>query len=146
MTNKRSGCEYINCPYAAQNERGEPICTDTKEQTTCRMSDDAICDDVTFETIDKRVYHWARERSLFKESNPTAQYGKLVDEVTELGTALVFGDENDVIDAIGDIMVVLSIISRMHSTNLCTCYDKAYNQIKDRKGRIENGIFVKEKE
>lgn len=129
MTNKRSGCEYINRPYAAKNKRGEPI-----------------CDGLIFETIDKRVYHWARERSLFKESNPTAQYGKLVDEVTELGTALVFGDENDVIDAIGDIMVVLSIISRMYSTNLSTCYSEAYDQIKDRKGRIKNGVFVKEKE
>ena len=49
-------------------------------------------------------------------------------------------------DAVGDIRVVLSIISAMYKKTSEECYNNAYNVIKDRKGRMIAGVFVKEED
>ena len=50
----------------------------------------------------------------------------------------------DVADDIGDIMVVLINIAERNGLSLEHCLDVAYHDIKDRKGRMVDGIFVKE--
>jgi hypothetical protein len=51
---------------------------------------------------------------------------------------------DEIIDGIGDAMVVLTILAAQHNVNLEACVAAAWDEIKDRKGRMINGVFVKE--
>ncbi len=99
---------------------------------------------MSFEETERKVLGWAIDRELFKQSGPRNQLVKLHEEFTELSTAIDSNNRDDVIDAIGDMMVVLTMISHMYYTNLTACYNSAYEEIKDRKGKMINGLFVKE--
>lgn len=88
------------------------------------------------------VIEWANARNLIKGSTPIGQLGKLVEEVGELAGNICRG--RDVKDDIGDCMVVLTIIAAQKGLTLAECYQHSYEQIKDRKGRMVDGIFVKE--
>ena len=50
----------------------------------------------------------------------------------------------DIKDDIGDIIVVLINIAERNGISLTECVSTAYEDIKDRKGRMVDGIFVKE--
>jgi hypothetical protein len=50
----------------------------------------------------------------------------------------------DVVDAIGDCAVVLTILAAQSMTTLEACIDRAYYEIKDRKGRMVDGVFIRE--
>jgi hypothetical protein len=54
------------------------------------------------------------------------------------------GDIVNIIDAIGDIQVVLIILAAQYDLDVDDCLNTAYLQIKDRKGKTVNGIFIKE--
>lgn len=88
------------------------------------------------------VISWANDRNLVKGSTPNRQFIKLLEEVEELQGNLILG--RDPRDDIGDIMVVLTIIAAQHGLTLSECYSHAYEEIKDRKGKMVDGIFVKE--
>lgn len=91
------------------------------------------------------IRNWAHDRNLIKGSTSTAQYRKLLEEVTELYEAMfISGGEKDYADAIGDIMVVLTIMASQEGITSEYCLDVAWNEIKDRKGKMINGIFVKD--
>lgn len=94
-----------------------------------------------------KIRCWAHERNLLEGATPAAQYEKLLEEVGELGRALIEGNESNSIDAIGDCAVVLVILAaQLEYLTFEECVHYAYNQIKDRKGKMVNGIFVKETE
>jgi len=90
------------------------------------------------------IEDWAAERNLIDGATSAAQYQKLLEEVGELGRALIERNDREMIDAIGDIVVVLTILAAQNRTNIGDCVEMAYNEIKDRKGIMINGIFVKE--
>jgi hypothetical protein len=93
--------------------------------------------------IEDRVLQWADDRGILKNGRPETQMLKLVSEMGELADNLAKG--KDIKDDIGDCLVVLTIIANMKKTNLAECYTVAYNDIKDRKGYLnENGVFIKE--
>jgi NTP pyrophosphatase (non-canonical NTP hydrolase) len=85
---------------------------------------------------------WAYERNLIDGSNPQMQFIKLMEEAGELAGNLARG--KDIKDDIGDMIVVLIIIAQQAGTSITECLDQAYNDIKDRKGKMIDGIFVKE--
>jgi len=93
------------------------------------------------ETIEK-VIDWHDARNLILGSTDKDQYLKLVSEVGELGDNIAKG--NDVEDDIGDILVVLINIAHRNNTSLEDCLAVAYDDIKDRKGRMVDGVFVKD--
>lgn len=89
------------------------------------------------------ILQWAHARGILTNSIPQIQGLKLVSEVGELCDNLAKG--RDVIDDIGDAIVVLTIIANMKGTTLEECMEVAYNDIKDRKGYLNSdGIFIKE--
>ena len=47
-------------------------------------------------------------------------------------------------DSIGDMYVVMTILSLQLGLDIEDCVQKAYNEIKERKGKMINGVFVKE--
>jgi NTP pyrophosphatase (non-canonical NTP hydrolase) len=69
---------------------------------------------------------------------------KLGEEYGELCAAMARNDMDKVIDSIGDIFVVLEIISLQLMMDITACVETSYDEIKDRKGKMINGVFVKE--
>ena len=94
---------------------------------------------------EKRVVDWAAARKIFSGSNPDKQLEKLSEEVGELYDGVDKSDVSEVMDAIGDCSVVLCIIANMYGLTYSECLEAAWEQIKDRRGEIRGGVFVKEK-
>lgn len=92
--------------------------------------------------IDK-VKQWHRDRNLIEGSTDAAQHTKLVEEVKELETNILLSQP--VVDDIGDCLVVLINIAERNGLSLFDCLSHAYNDIKDRKGKMVDGVFVKER-
>lgn len=90
-----------------------------------------------------KIKQWAIDRNLHT-ANPDKQMLKLVEELGELAEGMAKGKPNQVKDSIGDIYVVLTILSMQLDINIEECIGIAYDEIKDRKGRMVDGVFVKE--
>lgn len=102
-----------------------------------------VTDEVYWENM---IGLWANDRDLIKGSSPTSQMLKLIEEVAELAEAIRKGDDSLAEDAIGDVSVVLCIIAHQLGLGYNDCLWEAYGQIKDRKGKMINGVFVKEED
>ena len=98
----------------------------------------------TFEDLESLVITWADERGIYATSSPEKQYLKAASEMGELADALAKGKISDIEDAIGDTVVCLINLSNMLGTPVPECLDRAYGEIKNRKGKMVNGVFVKE--
>jgi NTP pyrophosphatase (non-canonical NTP hydrolase) len=96
------------------------------------------------ENTQEKVIEWAKERNLIKLGNAPKQLIKLSEEVGELGSAFLKNDYNEIKDAIGDIQIVLMILSEQLGIDYNKCLKDAYKVIKDRKGKTENGTFIKD--
>jgi len=90
------------------------------------------------------IRDWADERGLYDKGDTKTQYCKLMEEAGELGRSILKNDHVEFVDAIGDMVVVLTNLAMLGGTSIETCIDSAYNEIKDRKGGMKNGTFVKE--
>lgn len=99
----------------------------------------------SFNELELKVLRWAEARKIIPNSSSQVQALKLVSEVGELCDAVIKKDRNDVIDGLGDVLVVLIILADLESLNLLSCLESAYNEIKDRRGTLQpNGVFIKE--
>ena len=90
------------------------------------------------------IEQWAQDRNLIKGATRQAQMVKLMEEIGELASGIAKGKEDVVYDSIGDAVVVLTILAAQSGVQIEDCIDFAYNEIKDRKGRMVNGVFVKD--
>lgn len=90
-----------------------------------------------------KIEGWAVKRNLHM-ADPSKQTLKLGEEFGELCEGLAKGRPEQVKDSIGDMLVVLTILSMQLGTSLEDCAEGAYNEIKNRKGKTINGMFVKE--
>ena len=87
---------------------------------------------------------WADERGLYEHGDPKTQALKLVEEVGETCRAILKEDYDEVIDGIGDCVVVLTNLAHLCDTTIENCIEAAYNEIKNRKGKMDNGTFKKD--
>tara|TARA_R100001510_G_C7636936_1_gene194964 strand:+ start:1157 stop:1450 length:294 start_codon:yes stop_codon:yes gene_type:complete len=94
-----------------------------------------------FELIRK----WAYNKGIYKKGDLKTQTLKLVEESGELAKAILNNNQDEVIDAIGDCVVVLTSIAHMRGVTIEQCIDHAYNVISKRTGKMINGTFVKDK-
>ena len=95
--------------------------------------------------LNSKVENWFIDRNLHTQDT-LKQILKLYEEVTELQQAIILKDELEIIDALGDIQVVLIGLSLQLDIKLDQALADAYNVIKDRKGKLINGVFVKEED
>lgn len=95
------------------------------------------------ENIFDRVETWAEQRNLHKQF-PSNQMLKVMEEVGELAQGLVKGNETQMVDSIGDTIVTLIVLAAQLDYRAEDCLEFAYDEIKDRKGKIVNGSFIKE--
>ena len=96
-----------------------------------------------FPELRRAVEEWSSERGIDK-AEPSKQMLKLTEEVGELAASIARDNIIEFADAIGDIMVVLTILCQQLKLDLHTCYLCAYQTIKNRKGKTVNGVFVKD--
>jgi len=91
----------------------------------------------------KLIRAWAKERGIYENGDSKTQYVKLMEEAGELAKALLTKNRNETIDAIGDIVVVLTNLAHLEGLKLEDCVISAYTEIANRKGSMQNGTFVK---
>ena len=90
------------------------------------------------------IRSWANERGIYDKGNSHTQYVKLMEEAGELAAALLNNDKPEIVDAIGDMVVVLTNLAKLEGFDIENCVDSAYNEIANRKGKMINGTFVKQ--
>ena len=90
------------------------------------------------------VVQWHRDRNLIDGSTDKDQVLKLMQELGELSDSVCKG--KDIKDDIGDMLVVMLNIATRNGVTLSECLARAWNDIKDRKGKMIDGIFVKEED
>jgi NTP pyrophosphatase (non-canonical NTP hydrolase) len=92
-----------------------------------------------------KILQWSEQRKIIPNSTPEIQLLKAMSEMGELADATIKKDQEAIIDAVGDVMVCLVNYCALQDLNLVDCMEVAYDQIKNRKGRLlPNGLFVKE--
>ena len=99
---------------------------------------------MTYNELKLRIEDWAEARGIFEKSTPFDQILKTLEELGETADAIIFDDKAKIQDGFGDILVTLIIGARLNGIDLLDCLELAYNEIKDRKGKMVNGVFVKE--
>lgn len=93
--------------------------------------------------ITELIEHWGIERNLHK-AEPSKQTVKLGEEFGELCQGIAKNNLDQVIDSLGDMYVVMTILSTQLGLDMSNCIESAYDEIKDRKGKMVNGVFIKE--
>ena len=126
-----------NDPYNGKTRTGALSPTGVREDKRCSH---IRCECAVFDDI--RI--WAEERGLYNAGDPKTQALKLVEEVGETCRAILKQDEPEIIDGIGDCVVVLTNLAHLCDTSIEECTRNAYNEIKNRKGVMDNGTFKKD--
>ena len=88
------------------------------------------------------VHQWHEDRNLIDGSTDKDQVLKLIQELGELSDNVC--KQKDIRDDIGDLLVVIINILARHGLEMEECLAVAWEDIKDRKGKMIDGIFVKE--
>ena len=86
---------------------------------------------------------WADERGLYDKGDPKTQALKLAEEMGEICRAILKQDHSEIVDGIGDCVVVLTNLAHLCDTTIEDCIEAAYNEIKNRKGKMVNGTYAK---
>ena len=110
-----------------------------QDKDTC----DTVCDDCGDNIFDC-IRLWAKDRGLYEKGDPKTQYIKLMEEAGEVGRAILKEDTAEIIDGIGDMVVVLTNLAELNGVSIEDCIQEAYNVISKRTGKMINGTFVKD--
>jgi NTP pyrophosphatase (non-canonical NTP hydrolase) len=90
------------------------------------------------------IKRWHHDRNLIDGSDDKSQFAKLIQEAGELSDNIC--KNKDIADDIGDMIVVLINIAERNDLSLTQCVRKAWDDIKDRKGQMRDGVFIKEED
>ena len=97
----------------------------------------------TEDNVFNNIRNWAKQRGLYEKGDTKTQYVKLQEESGELAKAILKNDKPEIIDAIGDMVVVLTNLAHFEGLTIEECIQSAYNVIKNRTGKMVNGTYVK---
>jgi len=133
--------KYFNTPKFPFGEDAYQAYYDTlNKRATLNGSMEYMKTDNRFQLI----RDWAGERGLYTRGDTKTQFCKLMEEAGELGRAVLKDDQPEFIDAIGDMVVVLTNLAHLNGVTIEDCIDSAYNVISKRTGKMVNGTFVKD--
>ena len=90
------------------------------------------------------IREWAKERGLYDKGDTKTQTLKLLEEAGEICRAVLKNNHDDVVDGIGDCVVVLTNLAELQGISIEECIAQAYNEIKNRTGKMSNGTFKKD--
>lgn len=108
-----------------------PVCNINKEKEVEEMP------------VTEKIKKWFKDRNLDR-ADPKSQMLKLMEETGELAEGIAKNRPDQIKDSIGDIYVVLTGLSIQLGYSIEECIEAAYEEIKDRKGKMIDGVFVKE--
>lgn len=95
--------------------------------------------------LTEKIEQWAKDRGL-AHADSTKQVCKLLEEAGEVARAINKGNLADLEDGIGDCFVVLTILAMQNGLTIQDCVKSAWLEIKDRKGKTIDGMFIKEED
>ena len=91
------------------------------------------------------IADWAKARNLIEGSTPQAQFIKLAEELGEVAECISKGlSQDELKKELGDMLVVITILAEQYGLSTNECANAAYEKIKHRKGRMQDGIFIRE--
>lgn len=90
------------------------------------------------------IRDWADNKGIYDKGDPKTQIIKLFEEVGELSNAILENNKEEISDAIGDSVIVLTNLAHLCNMTIEQCIEDAYDQIKDRTGKMKNGTFIKD--
>lgn len=90
------------------------------------------------------IRDWAREKGIYDKGDSKTQFVKLSEEMGELAMSILKKNDEELRDAIGDCVVVLTNLAELNGHKIEDCINGAYQVIAKRKGQMINGTFVKE--
>lgn len=88
------------------------------------------------------IQKWSIDKELHR-ADPIKQTVKLVEELGEIASGLLKDKKEVIVDSLGDMLVVLIILHQQLGLTMEETLEFAWNEIKDRKGEMKNGVFVK---
>ena len=89
---------------------------------------DTYDDTSSIDSLTNKIEDWATEKDLHL-SEPSKQFLKVIEEVGEIAEGMAKNREEQIKDSIGDV-----------------CIKLAYDEIKDRKGKMIGGVFIKQED
>ena len=127
------------------SEQGVPECCDEYNPCTCK-SEPQFSKRKTMNQYNKfdLIRAWAMERGLYDKGDIKTQTLKLMEEAGEICKATLKEDHDEVIDGIGDCVVVLTNLAYLNGVTIEDCIDAAYDVISKRTGKMVNGTFKKD--
>lgn len=90
------------------------------------------------------IRNWAETRGLYEKGDLKTQYVKLMEEAGELAQSILKNDSDELKDAVGDCVVVLTNLAHLGGFRIEDCINGAYDVISKRTGSMKNGTFVKD--
>lgn len=89
-----------------------------------------------------KVEEWSKAKGLDKAES-SKQFLKFSEESGEVASALARGQMEELKDGIGDVIVTLIILAQQQGLTVEECLAFAYDEIKNRTGKMVDGIFIK---
>ena len=153
--------KFLNKNLKQAKVNAREVCSDTLDHIEAMKAElvshakaqssgmnDTYQDQDARERLDKNRFQlirdWAEERGLYDKGDTKTQFCKLMEEAGELGRAVLKDDQVEFVDAIGDMVVVLTNMAHLGNTSIEACIDSAYEVISKRTGKMVNGTFVKD--
>jgi NTP pyrophosphatase (non-canonical NTP hydrolase) len=94
--------------------------------------------------LEMLIANWAEEKGLLNPEFAPKQFMKIQEELGELASAIIKEDIDKELDSFGDLLVTIIVLAWQRNISLKYALNVAYNEIKDRKGKMVGGSFVKE--
>src|SRR5699024_5743492 len=95
--------------------------------------------------LTQKIEQWAIDRNLHT-AEPRSQMLKVVEELGEVAEGMAKNDRNKTIDGIGDLYVTIVLLAMQQDLDIRDCINVVYYEIKDRKGKVIDGVFVKKED
>jgi NTP pyrophosphatase (non-canonical NTP hydrolase) len=99
---------------------------------------------MNFTQLNDAIIAWGSERGIIQAKDAKSQLIKTMEELGELAGATAKENHDDMVDAVGDVVVTLILYCAIQEIDLTTCLNQAYREIANRKGKMVDGVFVKE--
>ena len=100
----------------------------------------------SYSVLARKIINRFTDIGIVKPENAKTQFMKVTEELGELAEGINKDKTEQVKDSLGDVLVTLILLAEDLNLNLLDCLNSAWNEIKDRKGEVKNGSFVKEED
>jgi NTP pyrophosphatase (non-canonical NTP hydrolase) len=101
-------------------------------------------EEYTFDELIVKIHSWANERELIDSNYIKSQFCKVIEELGEAASAITKNQRDELIDGLGDTFVTIIILTMQCGLTPQEVLNAAWDEIKDRKGKTTNGVFIKQ--